>query len=302
MARLMAGLLGTQEEKIAVASTGVIGRYLDMDLLARLCGQAFANLRSSSDASAEAAQAIMTTDTRRKDIAVEHQGVRLGGIVKGSGMIEPNMATMLCFLYTDADLTPIELQGCLRDAVRDSFNMLTVDGDTSTNDIVLLTATGRTKCRLEDFREALQYVCIELARMMARDGEGASKCFEVDVTGAASVEDARAVAKTVARSSLVKTAIYGSDPNWGRIICAAGYSGAEMDPERITLHLEGGGQKAALVERGRIVEGVLDKAKEIMSGEAIVVRIDLDNGRARARAFGCDLTHSYVDINANYTT
>ena len=302
MASILAGLLGTDEKNIAVASTGVIGRYLDMDLLARLSRQAFANLRSTSEASTEAAQAIMTTDTRVKEIAVEHQGVRLGGIVKGSGMIEPKMATMLCFLYTDADLTTTELQGCLKDAVRDSFNMLTVDGDTSTNDIILLTATGRAKCRLEDFREALQYVCIDLARMMARDGEGASKCFETVVTGAGSLEDARAVAKAVARSSLVKTAIYGSDPNWGRIICAAGYSGAKVDPDRISLHLEGGGIEVALVERGRIMEGGLDEARKIMSGEAIIIKIDLDLGLACARAFGCDLTHGYVDINANYTT
>ncbi len=154
-------------------------------------------------------------------------------------MIEPNVATMLCFLYTDADFPANVLRDCLKDAVKDSFNMLTVDGDTSTNDTVLLTATGKAKGNVEDFREALRYVCVDLARQMARDGEGASKYFETVVTGARNEEDARLAAKAVARSSLVKTAVYGADPNWGRIICAVGYSGAEMDPEKITLGLEG---------------------------------------------------------------
>jgi len=302
MARLLADYLGMDEKKVAVASTGVIGRFVDMDLIARLFDEAKAGLRSDLQASAEAAQAIMTTDTRVKQIAVEHQGVRVAGIVKGSGMIEPNMATMLCFLYTDADLTAEALKECLRIAVKDSFNMLTVDGDTSTNDTVLLTATGEVKCRLEDFREALDFACMELARMMARDGEGASKYFETVVFRARNEEDARAVARAVARSSLVKTAVFGADPNWGRIIAAVGYSGAKVDPERITLGLEGGGLKVALVERGKIVDGVLKDAKEIMKGDTIIINVDLGLGTAFARSFGCDLTHGYVDINANYTT
>ncbi len=302
MARLLADHLGADEKKVAVASTGVIGRYLDMDLTAKLFDEAKARLRSDLQASAEAARAIMTTDTRVKEIAVEHQGIRVAGIVKGSGMIEPNMATMLCFLYTDADLTSEALKKSLKVAVKDSFNMLTVDGDTSTNDTVLLTATGKTKCRLEDFREALSFVCVELARMMARDGEGASKYFETVVSGARTEEDARDVARAVARSSLVKTAIYGSDPNWGRIITAVGYSGAEIDPEKISLGLEGGGLKVALVEQGKIVGDVLDAAKTILKGDAIIIHVDLNLGMASARSFGCDLTHGYVDINANYTT
>jgi glutamate N-acetyltransferase/amino-acid N-acetyltransferase len=302
MARLLANFLGTEEMKIAVASTGVIGRYMDMAIIAQLFDQAKARLRSDPQASAEAARAVMTTDTRVKEIAVEHQGLRVAGIVKGAGMIEPNLATMLCFLYTDADVSGETLKGCLRDAVKDSFNMLTVDGDTSTNDIVLLTATGKTKCRQEDFREALDFVCMELARMMARDGEGASKYFETLVFGAKCEEDARAVARTVARSSLVKAAVYGADPNWGRIICAVGYSGAAIDPGKISLGLEGGGLKVMLVERGKIAEGVLDAAKKIMKGDAIIIRVDLNLGTAFARSFGCDLTHEYVNINANYTT
>jgi len=238
---------------------------------------------------------------------VEHEGLRVAGIVKGAGMIEPNVATMLCFLYTDADFPAETLHDCLADAVQDSFNMLTVDGDTSTNDTVLLTSTGKVPCRDADFRLALKYVCMELARMMAQDGEGASKYFETVVSGARSIEDARLAAKAVARSSLVKTAVYGADPNWGRIICAVGYSGAEMDPAKITLGLEGKRPDGtsimvSLVEKGRIVDGVLDQAKEIMLGNTITINIDLALGSAGARGFGCDLTHEYVNVNANYTT
>jgi glutamate N-acetyltransferase/amino-acid N-acetyltransferase len=307
MARLFAGFIGSDETKIGLGSTGVIGRYLDMPLIARLFEKAKERLRSDREASLEAERAIMTTDTRAKEVAVEHEGFRVAGIVKGAGMIEPNVATMLCFLYTDADFPAAKLHECLADAVKDSFNMLTVDGDTSTNDTVLLTATGKVHGREEDFREALRYVCMELARMMARDGEGASKYFEVVVSRAVNEKDARLAAKAVARSSLVKTAVCGADPNWGRIICAVGYSGAEMDPDKITLGLEGTSPegrslKVSLVEKGRIVDGVLDQAKEIMKGDTILINIDLGLGSASARGFGCDLTHEYVNVNANYTT
>ena len=302
MASLLAGFLKTDERKIAVASTGVIGRYLDMDIIGRLFDEAKGRLRSDGEASSEAERAIMTTDTREKEVAVEHQGLRVAGIVKGAGMIEPNMATMICFLFTDADFSAEVLKGCLADAVQDSFNMLTVDGDTSTNDIVILTATGRSQGRIEDFSEALRFVCMDLARQMARDGEGASKFFETSVTGARNEADARLAAKAVAKSSLVKTAVFGADPNWGRIICAVGYSGAEMDPDLVTLGLEGSGLKVDLVQRGRIAEEVLDRAREIMSGKEIIINIDLGLGEAKARSFGCDLTHEYVNVNANYTT
>ena len=310
MTQLLAGFLKTDEKKIAVASTGVIGRYMDMDIIARLFDEAKAKLQSNAEASLEAERAIMTTDTREKEVAVEHRGLRVAGIVKGAGMIEPNVATMLCFLYTDADFPANVLRDCLKDAVKESFNMLTVDGDTSTNDTVLLTSTGKAKGNVEDFQEALQYVCVDLARQMARDGEGASKYFETVVTGARSEDDDRLAAKAVARSSLVKTAVYGADPNWGRIICAVGYSGAEMDPKTITLGMEGESptgsrlslQKVSLVEKGHIVEGVLDLAREIMRGDSIIINIDLGLGDASARGFGCDLTHEYVNVNANYTT
>lgn len=302
MALMMADLLKTDPSRIGVASTGVIGRPMDMEIIESLFQEAKARLRSSPDASQEAAKAIMTTDTRVKEIAVENKGVHVAGIVKGAGMIEPNMATMLCFIYTDADLPRAELKDCLTHAVADSFNMLTVDGDTSTNDTVLLTATGAQVCDVEAFREALDNVCTGLARMMAKDGEGATKYFETVITGAGSEDDARSAARSVARSSLVKTAIYGSDPNWGRIVAAVGRSGARLEPERVTLRLEGNGRDVTLVEKGRIAEGVLDQAKDIMRGDSILIHIDLGLGDATARSFGCDLTHGYVDINANYTT
>jgi glutamate N-acetyltransferase / amino-acid N-acetyltransferase len=302
MAGLFAKSLKTDADKIAVASTGVIGRYMDMALVSRLFEVARSKLRTEPGASEEAARAIMTTDTRVKEIAVEHEGLRVAGIVKGAGMIEPNMATMLCFLYTDIDLQAATLKDCLADAVKDSFNMLTVDGDTSTNDTVLLTATAKVKGSVETFCEALNYVCMELARMMAKDGEGASKYFETVISGAKSEDDARLAAKAVARSSLVKTAVYGADPNWGRIIAAVGYSGAEVDPDKISLHLEGNGLKVPLVDRGRIADGVLDSAQKIMKGDNITILVDLGLGNSSARSFGCDLTHEYVNVNANYTT
>jgi glutamate N-acetyltransferase/amino-acid N-acetyltransferase len=302
MARMMAGFLKTDSSRIGVASTGVIGRPMNMEIIESLFQEAKGRLRNSPDASQEAAKAIMTTDTKVKEISVENGGVRVAGIVKGAGMIEPNMATMICFIYTNADLPRSDLKDCLARAVADSFNMLTIDGDTSTNDTIILTATGNKKCEIEAFREALSYVCIELARMMARDGEGATKYFETVITGARSEEDAKAAARAVSRSSLVKTAIYGSDPNWGRIVAAVGRSGAQMDPERVTLRLEGNGRKVTLVERGGIAEGVLDQAKAIMKGDSIFIYVDLGLGDATVRSFGCDLTHGYVDINANYTT
>lgn len=303
MAGLLAGHLGVGADRIGVASTGVIGRYLDRDILAGLFDEARERLRSDPEASEEAAKAIMTTDTRVKEIAVEHAGFRVAGITKGAGMIEPNMATMLAFLYTDARVSPEALRECLLGAVDESFNMLIVDGDTSTNDIVLVTATGKVEADIGDFKEALSYVCGELAKMMARDGEGATKLAEMVVTGALDREDARLVAKTVMRSSLVKTALFGCDPNWGRIVAAAGRSGAEVDPGKITLSISAaGGDEVFLVRDGKIVDGVLAEAEEAMRAEELLIILDLGLGDGRGRAFGCDLSYDYVKINADYTT
>ncbi|AET64996.1 bifunctional ornithine acetyltransferase/N-acetylglutamate synthase [Methanothrix harundinacea] len=304
MADLLAGHLGVGADRVGVASTGVIGRYLDREVIAGLFEEAKERLRSDPGASEEAARAIMTTDTAVKEIAVEHAGFRVAGITKGAGMIEPNMATMLSFIYTDARISPEELRECLLGAVDESFNMLIVDGDTSTNDLVLVTATGKVGADVDDFREALNYVSVELAKMMAKDGEGATKLVEMVVTGAREREDARLAAKTVMRSSLVKTAIFGNDPNWGRIVAAAGRSGAEVDPERITLSISAADrdEEVFLVRRGKIVDGVLSEAEEVMKSEELLIKLDLGLGDATARAFGCDLSYDYVKINADYTT
>lgn len=304
MARLFASHLGVGPEKIGVASTGVIGRYLDRDLTADLFSEAKARLRSDLGASGEAARGVMTTDTVVKEIAVEHGGFRVAGITKGAGMIEPNMATMLTFLYTDAKIPQEVLRECLLEAVGESFNMLIVDGDTSTNDMVLITATGKVDADLDHFKEALSFVCVELAKMMARDGEGATKFVEMQVIGARSREDARLVAKTIMRSSLVKTAIFGSDPNWGRIVAAAGRSGADLDPEKITLSISGSrlSEEVFLVKEGEIVDGVLEEAEDAMKSEEILIRLDLGLGEGKARAFGCDLSYDYVKINSEYTS
>jgi len=304
MAGLLASHLGVGIEKIGVASTGVIGRYLDRDLLTEIFQEAKASLRSDTEASQDAAKAIMTTDTKVKEIAVEHEGFRVAGITKGAGMIEPNMATMLSFLYTDAKVSPETLRECLLEAVDDSFNMLIVDGDTSTNDMVLITATGRVEGDPQKFKEALNYVCVELAKMMAKDGEGATKLVETQVTGARSREDARLAAKTIMGSSLVKTAIFGNDPNWGRIVAAAGRSGADLDPEKITLSISAIGQdkEVFLVEEGKIVDGVLEEAEDVMKSEELVITLDLGLGDGAARSFGCDLSYDYVKINAEYTS
>ncbi len=307
-ARWMAGLfaenLGVGPEKIGVASTGIIGRYLDRDLMAELFSEAKSRLRSDLEASGEAARAVMTTDTVVKEIAVEHAGFRVAGITKGAGMIEPNMATMLSFIYTDAKISSEELRECLLEEADESFNMLIVDGDTSTNDMVLITATGKVDCDLEKFKEALSFVCTELAKMMAKDGEGATKLVETLVVGARNRNDARLAAKTIMRSSLVKTAIFGNDPNWGRIVAAAGRSGADLDPEKITLSISAAGreEEVFLVRRGNIVDGVLEEAEEVMRSEELLIKLDLGLGEGSARAFGCDLSYDYVKINADYTT
>ena len=304
MAGLLASHLGVEAEKIGVASTGVIGRYLDRDLTADLFSEAKARLRSDLGASQEATRGVMTTDTVVKEIAVEHGGFRVAGITKGAGMIEPNMATMLTFLYTDAKIQQEVLRECLTKAVDESFNMLIVDGDTSTNDMVLITATGKVDADLGHFKEALSFVCTELAKMMAKDGEGATKFVEMQVIGARNREDASMAAKTIMRSSLVKTAIFGSDPNWGRIVAAAGRSGADLDPEKITLSISGSRQNGEvfLVKEGEIVDGVLEEAEDTMKSDEILIRLDLGLGEGKARAFGCDLSYDYVKINSEYTS
>ncbi len=299
-------LLGLEPELVLVASTGVIGQTLPMakirDGLARVTVRA--------DGGAEAVQGIMTTDTRPKtsgaSLEVDGREVRIGAMTKGVGMIHPNMATMLAFLATDAALEPAFAAAVVKRVVDRSFNMVTVDGDTSTNDSCFLLANGMAGApalaqgtpAAERFEAALEAVCVELARAMASDGEGATKLIQVDVTGARTLEDARAVARSVVRSSLVKAAVHGEDPNWGRVFAAAGNSGAEVDYRRAALWLG-----SVQIARDGVGLGVpREEGRFQMTGPEVQLRVDLGLGSAEARAWGCDLTEAYVVENSAYTT
>jgi glutamate N-acetyltransferase/amino-acid N-acetyltransferase len=306
MANLLASRLGVDPHTIGVASTGVIGRPLNMAWIRGHFDEVFERLSSSPDGSLTANRAVMTTDLVPKSYAVEIDGgVRIGAIAKGSGMIEPNMGTMLSFVFTDADIPHDRLQKCLAKAVDKSYNMVVVDGDTSTNDIVMLIATGLAgKPDMKKFQEGLDRVCTEIARQIARDGEGATKLIEVTVDGAKTVKGARKAAKAVVRSPLFKSAVYGTDPNWGRAVCAVGYSSCDVDSAKLTLVFSDGKDSVYLVDRGvpKSDEATLAKAKAIMGGDTLYVNVKLGLGKATATAWGCDLTHGYVDINASYTT
>ena len=310
VAKSLAQRLHIRDTQVAVASTGVIGTPLNKDWINSRIETLLLTLTDSAEGSLAAARAIMTTDSVPKHIAVEVSDVRIGGIAKGAGMIEPKLCTMLAFVYTDAQLSADILQKCLKQAVDISFNMVVVDGDTSTNDSVLLIATGKSPKTIEisKFQDALNYVCIALAKMIASDGEGATKMMEVTVTGAQNRDDAVKAAKAVVRSPLVKTALFGADPNWGRIIAAVGYSEAFVDPSLLSLSLSSGKRPPiVLLQNGLIRTDSADKFEEdalaaIMKSAEISIQIDLGVGVASATAWGCDLTDDYVRINAEYTT
>jgi len=304
--RVAADSLGIPEEQVMVSSTGVIGQYLPMDKLVPGIRTLAGSLGRNGHA--DAAEAIMTTDTRRKEAAVQFTvggtTITIGGMAKGSGMIAPNMATMLAFITTDASVDHDALQEALNRANNLSFNRITVDGDMSTNDMVLLLANGaarnaqlrRNTEEFELFTSALSYVLIKLAKLVARDGEGATKLIEVLVTGAASEEEAATAARSVANSNLVKTAIHGADANWGRILAAVGYSGIEFNPEKVAISFN----DLPVLEPEYTIVLDEEKAKRVLSGEEIVIRIDLDRGTETARFWTCDLTKEYVHINASY--
>ena len=306
MAALAAARLGLEPELALACSTGLIGVELPMGLIRN----GVKNIEMSLDGGHELARAICTTDTVSKEAAVsfEVEGVTyaLGGIAKGSGMIHPNMATMLAFLATDAPVDGAFLQESLSRAVETSFNMISVDGDSSTNDTVLLLANGVAGGSAIDasapgadaFQAALDAVCMELAKAIARDGEGASKLIEVVVENALSESDARAAALSVASSMLVKSAIHGADPNWGRIIVALGYSGAQVTEELVALHIN----DVCIMEGGRPIPYFKDAVALSMSGTDVSLRLDLGLGDARATAWGCDLSEEYVTFNSAYTT
>ncbi|MEM1578097.1 MAG: bifunctional ornithine acetyltransferase/N-acetylglutamate synthase [Archaeoglobaceae archaeon] len=296
MCKIAGKLLGCDAKEVAIASTGVIGRRLDMDWIRKKAPEVYAGLGFEKENVEKFATSIKTTDRFIKKAFSEK--ARISAIAKGAGMIAPNLATMLCFIFTSATFESGELYEILKKAVK-PLNRLTVDGDTSTNDTVLLIATGKEKVARDTFEEELEKVCYSIARQIASDGEGATRVFEVIVKGAKSEKDAEIAAKSVANSLLVKTAIFGCDPNWGRIISALGYSGAEID-ECITVVFENNEKSVVLVQKGKLT-GRESEAKEVMKKDFRIV-IDLHKGEYEDFAIGCDLGYEYVRINSEYTT
>ncbi len=311
MAGLCGRALGVPAEQVLVCSTGVIGVQLPMDIL-RAGIAACVEGQLSANGGQEAAKAIMTTDLYRKECAVSYQyqgqTITVGGMAKGSGMIHPNMATMLCFITTDLQIAPAALQQAVKESADATFNMVTVDGDTSTNDSMLVLANGQAGNAevaaggegYVQFRQALTLVAARLARLMAFDGEGATKLLDCQVSGAASERDARLAAKAVVGSSLVKAAFNGEDANWGRIVCAAGYSGAEFDASRVNLRLRSAGGELELMRAGSGLVFDEEQASRILQEREIFILLELGDGEYSARAWGCDLSHEYVSINADY--
>lgn len=297
---------------VAVASTGVIGMQLPVDKLVAGVDMMSAKLDESIAAGTEASKAIMTTDTVNKELAVEFQiggkTVTLGGMSKGSGMIHPNMCTMLAFLGTDLAIEKSLLQEAVSDVVADTFNMITVDGDTSTNDTLICMANGLAENpkiteKGEDyntFKEALAYVCETLAKKMAADGEGASKLFEATVVNAKSKEDAKTLSRAIVSSNLSKAAIFGCDANFGRFLCAMGYSGADFDQNDVELYFKSVNGTLKVFDKGTPIVFDEDEALKIMKADVVTVYVDMHEGTACATAWGCDLTYDYVKINADY--
>lgn len=304
--------------EIAICSTGVIGREMPMDIISKVAYESISKLDNKPENSLAAAKAIMTTDTFPKEEAVEvtlsnGEIVKIAGITKGSGMIAPNMATMLSFIVTDAVISQKAIKKALTKAADLSFNMIVVDGDESTNDTCLMLANGSSGVGVEknggidpNFQEGLNHICINLAKKMARDGEGASKFIEANVKGAESFEDAKLAAKAIVTSPLFKSAVFGGDPNWGRIVSAIGYSGSELNPDIVTIAIADDEDEVDLVRKGEILafDGTtyLERAEKIMQSKNVTVKINMFLGDGEATAWGCDLTYDYVKINAEYTT
>ena len=311
-ARAAGEALGIPTESILVASTGVIGMQLPIDTSEAGVKKLTPLLSSTREAAVLAAESIMTTDTVKKDAAVELElsgkKVTIGGMCKGSGMIHPNMCTMLSFITTDVDIDKELLAQALRESVEDSYNMISVDGDTSTNDTVLVMANKMAgnpaitekNQDYQAFKEALHYVNTSLAKQIAGDGEGATALFEVTVTGAASKKEAAILAKSVITSNLTKAAIFGHDANWGRILCAMGYSGVSFDPEKVDLSFKSQAGEIAIMKDGVGVDFSEEEATKILSEKKVTVLADIKAGEESATAWGCDLTYDYVKINADY--
>ena len=311
-AEAAAKYLSVDAEGVLIGSTGVIGKQMPIDKLTAGIEVLAGKKNDSIENGTEAAKAIMTTDTHEKELAVTIQvggkTVTIGGMAKGSGMIHPNMCTMLAFVTTDAVITKEALQKALSEDVVDTYNMISVDGDTSTNDTALVLANGMAENPMieygtedyQTFKAALHEINEYLAKQIAGDGEGATALFEVKVKGAESVEAAKVLAKSIACSNLTKTAIAGHDANWGRIVCAMGYSGAQFDPEKVDLFFESKAGKIQIAEDGVALDFSEEKATEILSQPEVTAIADVKMGDAEATAWGCDLTHGYIEINADY--
>ena len=305
-------VLGIPSEAVLVASTGVIGKQLPMDIITAGIKELPKDMAGDEAHATLAAEAIMTTDKKSKQVAVtidiDGVPVTVGGMCKGSGMIHPNMCTMLCFITTDCAINKKLLQKSLSLSIDETFNMISVDGDTSTNDTVILLANGMAGNKeiveeddnYKKFFEAVYYINQELSKMIAGDGEGCTCLFEVQIKGAATKEDAKKMAKSVVMSSLTKAAIYGHDANWGRILCAMGYSGAQFDPETVDIYFESEAGKLQIVKQSTATDYSEEKATEILSKEHVIAICNCNNGDFEATAYGCDLTHEYVNINADY--
>lgn len=314
MAQTLAECINASKEEIIVSSTGVIGVHLPIEKIVIGIKTIVSSLETTREAAKRAAEGIITTDTYTKEIAIEvkidEKPVRIAGMAKGSGMIHPNMATMLSFVTTDANISKEMLDKTLKDSVEDTYNMISVDGDTSTNDMVIVLANGMAQntpitkenenyCR---FKSALDYVNKYLAKQIVNDGEGVTKVLEVIIKGASTKEDARKIAKSIICSNLVKTAFFGEDANWGRILCAAGYSGANFNPEKTSISFSSLGGEILLFTNGEPIKFDEDKALQILKERKIQILISLQDGNEEATAWGCDLSYEYVKINGEYRT
>ena len=318
LVELLSKDLNIPKGEIAISSTGVIGREMPIDTISKVAYESISKLGNGPENSLAAARAIMTTDTFPKECAVEvtlttGETVKIAGITKGSGMIAPNMGTMLSYIVTDAIIPAKEIKNALKQAADVSFNMIVVDGDESTNDTCLMMANGASGVEVvndgkldTNFQQALNCLCIDLAKKMARDGEGATKFIEANVGGARNLEDARLAAKSIISSSLFKSAVFGGDPNWGRIVSAIGYSGVDLNPDIVTISVADDEEDVDLVRKGEILAfedtPYLERAEKIMQSKNVIVNIDMGLGDGQATAWGCDLTYDYVKINAEYTT
>jgi len=314
MAQTLAECVNIKKEEIIVSSTGVIGVHLPIEIIIEGIKATVLTLETTREAAKRAAEGIITTDTYTKEIAVEielnNQPVKIAGMAKGSGMIHPNMATMLSFVTTDADISKNMLDKALKDSMEDTYNMISVDGDTSTNDMVIVLANGMAQNSqiIEEnenyfkFKSALDYVNKYLAKQIVNDGEGVTKVLEVLVKGASTKEDARKISKSVICSNLVKTAFFGEDANWGRVLCAAGYSGANFNPEKTSISFSSLGGEILLFINGEPIKFDEDKALQILKERKIQILISLQDGNSEATAWGCDLSYEYVKINGKYRT